>query len=58
MIELAEKPQHERDLEERFQARAARGDKTAGLALLNQLDRVETGDEAKKGRADSGETLQ
>ena len=43
MEDLATRALTEHDLEARFRARAARGDRAAGLALLNQLDRAEAG---------------
>jgi predicted transcriptional regulator len=41
--DLATRALTEHDLEARFRARAARGDRAAALALLDRLDGAETG---------------
>ena len=41
MENLATRALTEHDLEARFRARTARGDRTAALALLDRLDQVE-----------------
>ena len=45
--DLATRALTEHDLEARFRARAARGDRAAALALLDQLDEAETGQGAR-----------
>lgn len=46
--ELATRALTEHDLEARFRVRAARGDRTAALALLDRLDEAEAGQEASR----------
>ena len=41
MEDLVTRVPTEHDLEARFRARAARGDRVAGLTLLDQLDQAE-----------------
>ncbi|MGB3555229.1 MAG: toxin-antitoxin system HicB family antitoxin [Jannaschia sp.] len=48
MEDLATRALTEHDLETRFRARAARGDRAVGLALLDQLDEAETGQGASQ----------
>ena len=48
MEDLATRALTEHDLEARFRARAARGDRIAALALLDQLDEAETGSRASQ----------
>jgi predicted transcriptional regulator len=46
--DLAIRALTEHDLEARFRARAARGDRAAALALLDRLDAAETGQGASR----------
>jgi predicted transcriptional regulator len=46
--DLATRALTEHDLEARFRARAARGDRAAALALLDRLDGAETGQGASQ----------
>lgn len=48
MEDLATRALTEHDLEARFRARAARGDRAAGLALLHRLDEAEMGQGASQ----------
>jgi hypothetical protein len=46
--DLAIRARTEHDLEARFRARAARGDRAVALALLDRLDAAETGQGASR----------